>query len=371
MKKFFRILMFVILGVIVLGTFVFLYQKSKPKVIVYEIVSPTKHTITKKTVATGKVEPRDEILIKPQINGIIAELYKEAGHKVQANEVIAKVKVVPDMNSLNSAESRVNLSEIEFKQNEINYKRVSDLFEKGVVSREDYEQTEMSYNRSKEELQAANDALGIIKTGISSRSAGYSTTMVTSTVSGLVLAVPVKVGTSVVQSNNFNDGTTIASVANLSDMLFIGKIDETEIGKIHTGAKMTLTIGALRDVKLTAILEQIAPKGVEENGAILFEMKAAVKIPDSIFIRAGYSANAEIITDNRDSVWAIPESCVEFSKDTAFVQILTKEKPQEFTKQIVTLGLSDGINIEILDGLDETDRIRGAVVDNKKKTPKK
>ncbi len=327
MKKYLKIALLVIVGIILIGTFVFLYQKSKPKVIVYETLSAAVTDLEKTTVATGKVEPRDEILIKPQINGIIEELYKEAGQYVKADEVIAKVKVVPDMSSLNSAESRVNLSQIEFGKAQVDYDRVSDLYKKSVVSQEEFEQAEVAYQRAKEELQAAKDALDIVRTGISARSAKYSTTLVRSTVTGLVLDVPVKVGTSVVQSNNFNDGTTIASVANLSDMIFLGKIDETEVGRVKQGMEINLIIGALEDVKLKAELELISPKGVEENGAIMFEMKAAVDIPDSVFVRAGYSANAEILIAKSEDVLTIPESTVEFSQDSAFVYMLTKENP--------------------------------------------
>lgn len=366
MKKILKIAIPVLIGIIILGTFYFLYQKSKPKVISYEIASPSLYTIEKKTVATGKVEPRDEILIKPQINGIIAELYKEAGQNVRIDEVIAKVKVVPEMGSLNAAESRVNLAEIEFKQAQTDFERIQRLHKTGVVAQEEYEQGEMKFKRAKEEIQTAKDALDIIKTGISKRSANYSTTLIRSTVNGLVLDVPVKIGSSVVQSNNFNEGTTIATVANMSDLIFRGKIDETEIGRIHKGMNMNLLLGALQDVRLNAKLEQIAPKGTEENGAIMFEIKAAVQVPDSLFIRAGYSANAEIITAKRDSVLSIPESCIEFSGDTAFVHLLIKETPsQEFKKKVVKLGLSDGIRIEILSGLSLSDRIRGSILSTK------
>jgi HlyD family secretion protein len=368
MKKFFRIFLFVLLGAIIIGTFVFLYKKSKPKVVLYETVCPEIKTIEKKTIATGKVEPRDEILIKPQINGIIETLYKEAGQQVKADEIIAKVKVVPEMNSLNNAESLVAINQISFDKAKIDYDRVKKLYDKGISSKEEYEQAEVQYQRSKQELQASKDALDIVKTGMSARSAKYSTTMVRSTVTGLVLNVPVKVGSSVVMSNNFNDGTTIASVANMSDMLFVGKIDETEVGTIKQGAAMSIYIGALKNVKLNAVLEQISPKGIEENGAIMFEMKASVTVPDSIFVRAGYSANAEIVTAQSIDVLTIPESCVEFAEDTAFVQIVTAEKPkQTFERRNVTLGLSDGISVEIKDGITQEDKLRGSIISDKKK----
>lgn len=367
MKKFFRYFLLAVVGLIVIYTFYFLYAKSKPKEEVYELVKMEKYTIVKKTVATGKVEPRDEILIKPQINGIITDLYKEAGQKVRIDEVIAKVKVVPEMSMLNSAESRVNLAEISFAQAEKDFERIQTLYKNKVIAKEEFEQGEMAYKQSKEELQAAKDNLDITKTGISQRSGSYSTTLIRSTVNGLILDIPVKVGTSVVQSNNFNEGTTIATVANMSDMIFRGKIDETEIGKISEGTHIEISLGALETVKLKANLEYVSPKGIEENGAIMFEIKAAVNVPDSVFVRAGYSANADIITDRRDSVLTIPESCVEFSGDSAFIYILKTEKPkQEFERKPVKIGLSDGLRIEILDGIGEADRVRGAVVTEEK-----
>jgi HlyD family secretion protein len=325
-----------------------------------------RHTIIKKTVATGKVEPRYEILIKPQINGIITHLYKEAGQTVRVNEVIARVVVVPEMGMLTSAESRVNMAEISFRQAEREFERIQTLFKNNVIAREEFEMGEVSFKRAQEEMKAAQDNLEIIKTGVSSRTANYSTTLIRSTVSGLILDIPVKVGTSVVQSNNFSDGTTIAAVADMSDMIFVGNIDETEIGRIHQGTKVDITLGALENITLHANLEFISPKGVEESGAIMFEIRAAVAIPDTIFVRAGYSANAEIITAQRDSVMTIPESSLVFSNDSAFVYILTDERPrQEFERTPVVIGLSDGLRIEILSGIDEGDRIRGAVVTNR------
>jgi len=368
MKKILKYILLAIVGLVVIYTFYFLYAKSKPKEVVYELVEMEKYTIIKKTVATGKVEPRYEILIKPQINGIITDLYKEAGQNVRVDEVIAKVKVVPEMGMLNSAENRVNMAELSFSQAERDFDRVQTLFKNNVIAREEFEQGELNYKRAKEELQAAKDNLDITKTGISKRSEGYSTTLIRSTVKGLILDIPVKVGTSVVQSNNFSEGTTIASVANMGDMIFRGKIDETEIGKIYQGTTVNLTLGALETVKLHAKLEYVSPKGVEENGAIMFEIKAAIDVPDSVFVRAGYSANAEIITAQRDSVLTLPEACVEFSGDSAFVYILKTEKPkQDFERKPVEIGLSDGLRIEILSGIGEGDKVRGMIATNKKK----
>jgi len=371
MKKVFKIVMLVILAGAVVWTFWFLWQKSRPVIKKYEVEIVKVGDIEKRTVATGKVEPRNEILIKPQMSGIITEVYKEAGDKVNAGDVIAKIKVIPDMMSLNSAESRVTMAQISFDQTKKNYDRDAKLFSNKVISREEFEKTELQYNNGKEELKSAKDNLSLTRDGITSNTKAISNTLVRSTITGTILDVPVKVGNSVIQSNNFNDGTTIATVANMSDMLFVGKLDETEVGKIIVGMPMSITIGALQDQKLTASLEYVSPKGKEENGAIMFEMKAAVKVPTNVFVRAGYSANAEIVLTKKDKVITIPESCIEFGGDTAFVYVLTKKEPQTFVKKQVKIGLSDGIKIEVKSGLKAKDSIRGAEIAEKNDEVKK
>ena len=362
MKRILSIAGFVLLGLLVISTFVFLWQRSRPKTVNYNIETAVKGDIEKRTVATGKVEPRNEILIKPQMSGIIAEVFKEAGDKVQAGDIIARIQVVPDMVNLSSAESRVERAQLAANQSRINYERDKKLYENEVISREEFEKVELQYRNDQEELRAANDNLSLVRTGITQSSAKTSNTLVRSTVSGTILDVPVRVGNSVIQSNNFNDGTTVASVANLSDMLFVGKIDETEVGKLTTGMPMEISIGAIQDLKIPASLEYVSPKGVEESGAILFEMKAALELPDSIFIRAGYSANADIILDKRSNVVTIPESAVEFSGDSIFVHLLKSEKPQVFERKEVKIGLSDGIHIEVKEGLNENDKVRGSEI---------
>lgn len=359
MKKVLKIAALILLGLLVLWTFVFLWNKSKPKVKNYQIEQAQQATIEKKTVATGKVQPRNEILIKPQMSGIIAELYKEAGDKVQAGDVIAKIQVIPDMVTLSSAESRLTRANLVYEQSKRNFERDSVLFDKDVISREDFEEVRLQYRNDREEMKSAEDNLSLVRDGLTARTASSSNTLIRSTVTGTILDVPIKVGNSVIQSNNFNDGTTIAAVADMSDMLFVGKIDETEVGRVSVGMPMKITIGAMQDASLTADLEYVSPKGIEESGAILFEMKAAMKIPSDIFIRAGYSANAEIILDKSEDVLTIPESSVEFSGDTAFVYLVTNQEPQEFKRTPIKLGLSDGINIEVKEGLKANDNIRG------------
>lgn len=360
-KKPLRIAMLVLVALLFVWTFVFLYQKSQPKEIVYEVVTPEVADLEKTTVATGKVEPRDEVLIKPQISGIIAEVYKEAGQTVQQGEVIAKVKVIPELGQLNSAESRVRLAEINATQAETDFSRTRKLYDDKLISAEEYEKGEVTLKQAREELQTAKDNLEIVKEGITKNSASFSSTLIRSTITGLILDVPIKVGNSVIMSNTFNDGTTIATVANMNDLIFRGNIDETEVGRIHEGMPVKLTIGALQDLSFDATLEYISPKGVEENGANQFEIKAAVAAPDSVQIRSGYSANAEIVLERAKQALALPESTVEFSGDSTFVYVMTDSVPtQKFERRPILVGMSDGIKIAIKSGITAGDKVRGA-----------
>lgn len=361
-KKVLGILLLLFGIAVAIGLFVFLYQRSQPKEVVYEIVEVQEENLENSTVATGKVSPRDEVLIKPQISGIVTEVLKESGDMVKAGEIIAKIQVVPELSSLNSAESQLNLANISLGLATSEYNRQRELFEKGVIAKEEIEQAETNYQKALEDAENAKDNLDIIKTGVSKKTAEYSNTQVRSTINGMLLDVPIKVGNSVIQTNNFNEGTTIATVADMSDMIFIGKVDETEVGRIHTGMPIKLSIGAVENRSFDAVLEYVAPQGVEENGAILFEIKAAVAITDSINIRAGYSANAQIILSSANNVLSIPEGSVSFSNDSAFVYVVKETTPKQvFEKRPVQLGLSNGINIEIKSGLRKGEKIRGNI----------
>ena len=362
-KKIKRIVLLSIVGLAVVGTFVFLWKKAQPEVTEYEIVTPERGTVETKTVATGNVEPRYEILIKPQISGIISEVLKEAGQRVTEGEIIAKVKVIPEMGQLNSAESRVNVARISLDQVESTHRRDEQLFKQGILTAEEFDVSKANYRKAKEELANAQSSLEIVRDGISRNTRSSSTTQIRSTITGMILNVPIKVGNSVIQSNSFNDGTTIASVANMNDMIFRGNVDETEIGKIREGMPIKLTVGALGTRTFDAVLEYVSPKGEEKNGAIQFEIKAAVSLPDTSFVRAGYSANAEIVLERAENVLTIPESTVEFHGDTAFVQVVKQEKPKQiFEKRQIKTGRSDGIKIEVKEGLTEKDKIRGAAI---------
>ncbi len=360
MKKYIRLIVLAIIALIFVGTFVFLYRKSQPKEIVYEILPVETADLKLTTIATGRVEPRDEVLIKPQISGIISEVYKEAGEKVKEGEVIAKVKVIPELGTLNAAESRVRLAEMNGKQAETDLSRMEKLYKSKLVSDEEYEQTLLTTQQAREELQAAKDNLEIVKEGITKSSASFSSTLIRSTITGLILDVPIKVGNSVIMSNTFNDGTTIATVADMSDLIFRGNVDETEVGRIQEGIPVKITLGALQNMKFDATLEYISPKSVANNGANQFEIKAAITVPDSVTIRSGYSANAEMTLQEAHNVQAVPESAVEYEGDSTYVYVLTDSVPtQKFERRSVKTGISDGIKIEIKQGLQNNDRVRG------------
>lgn len=369
MKKFFKILGIVVLIGVFLGTFYFLYAKSKKKPVVYKTEVPRVETITKKTVATGSVVPRKEIEIKPQVSGIVDEVYLEAGQMVKNGDIIAKVKIIPDMVTLNNAESRVNRAQLNYEDSKIDYDRQHELYEKKVIPYEEYQKAQLAYNTAREELSASKNNLELIKEGVTKKSETTTNTLIRSTINGMVLDVPVEVGNSVIQANTFNAGTTIAVVADMTDMIFEGKVDETEVGKIKEGMNIILTIGAIENEKFDAILRYLSPKGVEENGAIQFEIKADVNLKEGQFIRAGYSANASIVLESRDSVMVIPEGLLKFEKDSSYVEV--EIDSQKFEKRFVDVGLSDGINIEVLKGLSFEDKIKGDKIDPKDLKKKK
>jgi HlyD family secretion protein len=360
MKKYRKLIIAAIIALIFIGTFVFLWQKSQPKEIVYNEFTPEMNEVKKTTIITGKIEPRNEVNVKPQISGIITELLKEPGDYVQAGEIIAKVKVIPDMAQLSSAESRVRLADLNLQQAKIDYEREKNLYDQKLVSADDFDKINQKLKQAKEELMASEDALQVVRDGVSKSNAKASSTLIRSTISGVILDIPVKVGNSVILSNTFNDGTTIASVANMNDLIFRGNIDETEVGQLYNGMPMKITIGALQDLKFDANLEYISPKAVESNGANQFEIKAAVKVANEDKIRSGYSANAEIVLAQVQKALTIPESAIEFSGDSTFVYVIKGEGAQKtYERKQVTTGLSDGVNIEIKKGLTTKDKVRG------------
>ena len=360
MKKYLQLAVAAIIALVFVGTFVFLYRKSRPKETVYNEFVSKRADIRKTTVITGRIEPRDEVSVKPQISGIITQLYKQAGDRVDAGEVIARVKVIPDMGQLSSAEARVRLAEVNLAQARVDHQRMQNLYRKQLVSDDAYDKVHQSLVQAEEEKAAATDALEVVRDGVSRRNAKASSTLIRSTISGVVLDVPVKVGNTVVLSNTFNDGTTIASVADMNDLIFRGNIDETEVGRLVQGMSMRITVGALHDLAFDATLEYISPKAVEQGGANQFEVNAAVRVEGDVYMRSGYSANAEIVLEEADKVLSVPESAIEFSGDTAFVYVLEPgTSPKVYRRTRVETGLSDGVDIEIRSGVEEGQTVRG------------
>lgn len=356
MKKLFGILLALLFLGAVGGSGYLLYKRSQKPPVVFRTEAPVRSTILKKAVATGAVVPRQEVAIKPQVSGILDQLHVEAGQLVKAGDLVARVRVVPNMVNLNSAQSRVERAKIALEQAEADHGRYRALFADGTVSRAQLDQYEIALRTAREELAAARDNLDIIEKGTTGKLATSTNTLVRATVSGMVLEVPVELGRSVIEANTFNEGTTIATVADMDDMIFKGKVDESEVGKIRTGMQLLLTIGAIERATFEATLEHIAPKGVEDSGAIQFEIRAAVAPQSGLFLRANYSANADIVLDRRDDVLAIDESLLQFEDGKPFVEVEVGE--QLFEKRPVEVGLSDGIRIEIVSGLDESARIK-------------
>lgn len=356
MKKILKISLLVIILIVFVATIFYLYNKSREKKVVFTTETPFNTNIIRKTVATGSVIPRKEIEIKPQVSGIVEEVYVEAGENVRKGDIIAKVRIIPDLVNLNNAEARVERAGIALDDARINWERKQKLFSQGVIPEMEYQQADIAYRNARQEREASEANLELIREGVNKKSGKTTNTLIRSTIEGMVLDVPVKVGSSVIETNNFNAGTTIASVADVGDMIFQGKIDETEVGKIKPGMDLQLVVGAIENDTFHAILKYIAPKGVLENGAVQFEIKADVQLQKDQFIRVGYSANADIVLQRRDQVLAIRESLLQFEGDSAYVEVETA--PQVFEKREIKTGLSDGINIEILSGLKPGEKIK-------------
>ncbi len=355
MKKVIRII--VILAIV--GTLVFLgyyvFSKSENTQEVFETDSTFITDIERKTVATGAINPRKEVEIKSQVSGVVQKLFVEAGDRVEAGQLIARIQIIPDVVSLNNAQARYNQAMINFKNAEQEYERQNKLFIEKVISQVDYNQQQLTYNLAKQELQAAENNLDLIKEG-STKNAGTVSNLVKSTVAGMILDVPVKEGNFVIESNTFNDGTTIASIADMKEMVFEGKVDEAEVGKLKEGMPLELLVGALDTIKFAAKLEYISPKGVEEEGAIQFEVRAAVELRNDNFLRAGYSANADIVLERRKDILAVRESNLIFEDDKIYVELMKGE--QQFEKTEIQTGLSDGVNIEVLEGLTKDSKVK-------------
>lgn len=337
-------------------TLYFLYKKNQATPVIFETEQAQIRTIIKKSVATGSVQPRNEIFIKSQISGIVQNVYVKAGDHVNVGDLIAQVKIIPNMVSLNNAENRVNRAKISLNNANTDYERNKKLLDQLVIAPAEFQPFELARKQAIEELNSAEDALAIIKEGVSKNATNTSNTLIKSTVKGMVLDVPVEKGFNVIEANNFNEGTTIASVADMENLIFEGNIDESEVEKLELGMELILNIGAIENHEFKARLEYISPKGMVEDGAIKFEIEAAVELDTNFFIRAGYSANADVVLDRRENVLSINESLLKFQDGQTFVEIETEN--QQFENRAIKTGLSDGIFIEVLDGINQDERIK-------------
>lgn len=357
MKKIVKWVGLSLLGLGVLYAAVFFIKSNSKSAITYETHKPFISNIEKKTVATGKVIPEDEVEIKPQISGIIDKIYLEEGVEVKAGDLIAVIKVVPNEQSLYQAKGRVNNAKVALSNSELDFNRNKALFDKGVVSAQDFQNIELAFNQAKLELENAKNDYQIILRGSAGGSSSANTN-IRATVTGTILEIPVEEGDQVIQSNNFNDGTTIASIADLGKMIFEGKVDEGEVGKLELGMPLKISLGAIEDKEFDAELKFIAPKGVEESGAVQFKIEGDVNVEDDFLIRAGYSANASLVLEKKDSILVIPEALLQFDKETdkPYVEVATGE--QEFERREIEIGISDGVNVEIVSGLSEADEVK-------------
>jgi HlyD family secretion protein len=358
MKKRTTIIILLLVAITFGGSLYYLYQKNQQSPIVYKTEKAEERTIIKSTVATGKIVPKEEILIKPNISGIIDEVFVEAGDDVKAGDLIAKIKVIPNIANLNNAFNQVQTAKIDLDNQDRLFKRQKTLFDKGVISANEFDVAQTSFKQSQQNYRAAQQNVEIIKTGTSKNTANVAQTMIRSTVTGMVLEVPVKAGNQVIEANNFNEGTTIASLADVKSMIFEGKLDESEVGKIKLNLPLEITVGAIENKKFEAVLDYIAPKGTEENGAVQFPIKGTLDNKGNTFIRAGLSANASIILERADKVLAIKESLIQFDKKTQKPFVEVETGTQKFEKRNITLGVSDGIYVQIKSGITKDNKIK-------------
>lgn len=358
MKKSVTIAILLLIVIVFGGSMYYLYQKNSEDPVVYQTEAPSTQTIVKKAVATGSILPLEEVLIKPNISGVIEEIFVEGGDFVKSGDLLAKIKVVPNLSALNDARNGIDEAKINLEDQKRNFERQSTLFAKGVISRADMDRAQVTYDQAKQAYGAANKRYDIVKTGTTSGLSNAANTMIRATVSGMVLEVPVEVGNQVIESNNFNEGTTIAAIADVDKMIFEGKVDESEVGKIKEDLPLEITVGAIENRVFDAVLDYIAPKGKEENGAIQFEIKGSLKKGDTTFIRAGLSANASIILARADSVLALKEALVQFDNDTKKPFVEVETAAQKFERRDVELGVSDGIYVEVKSGVAANDKVK-------------
>ena len=355
-----KILKYIGISVLIAGSLfaaAFFVKTNNKSAITFETEKMFKTSIEKKTVVTGKVIPEDEVEITPQIQGIIDGIYVEEGDQVNNGDLLAKIKVVPNEQNLNSAEGRLANSRIILKNAKIEYERNKSLFKNGIISKQQFDNVELNYNQAKLDVSNSKSDLQIIRLGSKGGSASANTN-IRATVAGTVLEIPVEKGDQVIASNSFNAGTTVATIADLNKMIFEGKVDEAEVGKLVIGMPLEVNLGAVEDKSLKAKLKFIAPKGNEEQGAVQFKIEADLFLNDSIFVRAGYSANASLVLERKDSVMAISESLLQFDTKTEEPYVEIEVGDQKFERKDIKIGISDGVNVEIISGISEDDKIK-------------
>jgi HlyD family secretion protein len=357
MKRIVPLLIVLVVVGLGVGTMYYLWSKSKKTPVVAKTETAEVKDIVKKSVASGAIVPREEVELKPRVSGVIEELYLEPGAVVKQGEKIAKIRIVPDAASLQRATASVQTARIALDNAKRELARGEGLFTQGVIAQAELDRLKNDVALREQDVTAATGSLTIVKEGaMRGAGGGASNVVVTATVSGMIIDVPVKKGESVIESNNFNPGTTIATVANMGDMIFQGQVDESEVGKIRVGMALAIKIGALEREMFDGKLEYIAPKGKLIDGAIQFEIKASIVPKKDVFIRAGYSANADVVLDKRTQVLAIREALVQWKDGQPFVEVETA--PKQFATRDVKLGLSDGIYAEVVSGVTKDDKIK-------------
>jgi HlyD family secretion protein len=360
MKKALRIFWILALVGSLFGTIYWLYSREEKKPERYAVEYARHTDIVRKTVATGTVVPRKEVLIKSMVSGIIEKIMVTAGKPIQKGDIIARIRIVPDLVSVNEAENRVKRARIQLENAQLDFDRLNKLYQQEVIPKTEWIVGDIALKNARQELEAAESNVQLIREGISKSMGDATNTLIRSTLSGLILDIPVKEGNSVIQANNFNEGTTIASIADMGKMVFEGKVDEAEVGRLKPGMGLSISVGAIPGKTFGANLEYIAPKGVSENGTIQFQIKAAMELDKNFFLRSNYSANADIVLEEVKNVLAVNESLVSYSGDSAYVMV--EAEKSKYKKQFVKLGLSDGIHARVLDGITEKTKLRGALI---------
>ncbi|MDR4495833.1 MAG: efflux RND transporter periplasmic adaptor subunit [Nitrospirales bacterium] len=356
-KVLIRTILLAVLGVAVFSASAFfLYLRSSVIAEDYQLVSPVRATIVQKVTANGMIIPRQEVKIKPQISGVIEHILVKRGDRVQKHDLLATIEPYPNPMDISVAETQLRDARVRYNHATRQYLRYKKLYEKETVTRHDYDQVHLDFKLAEQNLSSAKRNVEIVKTG-ASRELGRSASEVRATIGGMVLERPIEIGTFVIESNTFNEGTTIVTLADMTDLIFKGQVDEPDAGKLAIDMPVGITVGAFPEKVLNGIIEFIAPKAVtSKEGRITFEIRAGLKLDPNLFVRAGYSATADIVVDRREQVLAIPEQYLNFIEDqpTLFVEIA----PQKFEARPIEVGISDGLKVEITKGLTEHDRIR-------------